>query len=259
MPIYTAPDLHPALPELFTVGAAMALLMIGVFRGEGSARLVSWLAVAALVVAAFLTQSLGPERQVGFYGLFVSDSFAIFMKLLVLFGAAASVIMAIGFNEREGMARFEFPVLVLLATSGMLAMISANDLMSLYIGLELESLSLYVLASFKRDEVRSTEAGLKYFVLGALSSGMLLYGCTMVYGFAGTTSFERLAELLAAAAPRPASSSASSSSPRGSPSRSRPCLSICGPPTSTRERRRRSPPSSRWRPRSPPSRSSSAS
>ena len=195
MPIYTAPDLHPALPELFTVGAAMALLMIGVFRGEGSTRLVSWLAVAVLVVAAFLTQSLGPERQVGFYGLFVSDGFAIFMKLLVLFGAAASIIMAMGFNEREGMARFEFPVLVLLATSGMLAMISANDLMSLYIGLELQSLSLYVLASFKRDEVRSTEAGLKYFVLGALSSGMLLYGCTMVYGFAGTTSFERLAEL----------------------------------------------------------------
>ena len=195
MPIYTAPDLHPALPELFTVGAAMALLMIGVFRGEGSTRLVSWLAVAVLVAAAFLTQSLGPERQVGFYGLFVSDGFAIFMKLLVLFGAAASIIMAMSFNEREGMARFEFPVLVLLATSGMLAMISANDLMSLYIGLELQSLSLYVLASFKRDEVRSTEAGLKYFVLGALSSGMLLYGCTLVYGFAGTTSFERLAEL----------------------------------------------------------------
>jgi NADH-quinone oxidoreductase subunit N len=117
--------------------------------------------------------------------------------VLVLIGSAVSIVMAVAYNEREHIARFEFPVLVLLATTGMMMMISANDLISLYIGLELQSLSLYVVAAFKRDSVRSTEAGLKYFVLGALSSGMLLYGCSMIYGFAGSTSFDRLADLFA--------------------------------------------------------------
>src|SRR5882762_1612008 len=101
--------------------------------------------------------------------------------------------MAMAYNEREKIARFEFPVLILLATTGMLMMISADDLISLYIGLELQSLALYVVAAFKRDTATSSEAGLKYFVLGALSSGMLLYGCSLIYGFSGTTSFEQLA------------------------------------------------------------------
>jgi NADH-quinone oxidoreductase subunit N len=115
------------------------------------------------------------------------------MKTLVLIGSAASIVMAMAYNERERIARFEFPVLILLATTGMMMMISANDLISLYIGLELQSLALYVVAAFKRDTATSSEAGLKYFVLGALSSGMLLYGCSMIYGFSGTTSFEQLA------------------------------------------------------------------
>jgi NADH-quinone oxidoreductase subunit N len=121
------------------------------------------------------------------------------MKLLVLLGAGLTIAMSIGYIEREQMARFEFPVLMLFATLGMMMMVSANDLMSLYLGLELQSLSLYVIAAFRRDTVRSSEAGLKYFVLGALSSGMLLYGSSMVYGFAGSTSFETIAEVLGAA------------------------------------------------------------
>ena len=124
-----------------------------------------------------------------------SDAFAIFMKALVLLGGILVLLMGGSFVRREGMARFEFPILVLYATVGMMMMISANDLISLYMGLELQSLSLYVIAAIQRDRVRSSEAGLKYFVLGALSSGLLLYGCSMIYGFAGTTQFEALANL----------------------------------------------------------------
>jgi NADH-quinone oxidoreductase subunit N len=113
----------------------------------------------------------------------------------VLLGSAVTIIMGLRYNEEHGIARFEFPVLVLLATAGMMVMISANDLITLYLGLELQSLALYVVASFDRDSVRSTEAGLKYFVLGALASGMLLYGASLIYGFTGTTSFASLAGL----------------------------------------------------------------
>jgi NADH-quinone oxidoreductase subunit N len=201
MPLYPVPDLLPALPEIVTVCAAMALLLIGVFRGEGSARLVSWLSVAVLIVVIFLAVSGGGDRRVGFSGLFIVDGFGLFMKVLVLIGSAVSIILAMSYNEREGIARFEFPVLILLATTGMMVMISANDLISLYVGLEMQSLALYVLAAFNRDQVRSTEAGLKYFVLGALSSGMLLYGASLIYGFTGTTSFDRLAELFANGSP----------------------------------------------------------
>jgi NADH-quinone oxidoreductase subunit N len=192
MPIYPTPDLLPALPEIFLVCAAMALLMVGAFRGEGSTRLVSWLTVAVLIVTIVLVVNTGTERRVAMHGLFITDGFAVFMKILVLIGSAASVVMAMAYNERERIARFEFPILILLATTGMLMMISADDLISLYIGLELQSLALYVVAAFKRDTVASSEAGLKYFVLGALSSGMLLYGCSLIYGFSGTTSFEQL-------------------------------------------------------------------
>jgi NADH-quinone oxidoreductase subunit N len=195
MPIYPVPDLLPALPEMFLACAAMALLMVGAFRGEGSTRLVAWLAVASLIVTIGLVIATGVERRVALNGLFITDGFASFMKTLVLIGSSASVVMAMGYNEREKIARFEFPVLILLATVGMLMMISAADLISLYIGLELQSLALYVVASFKRDTATSSEAGLKYFVLGALSSGMLLYGCSMIYGFTGTTSFEQLAAI----------------------------------------------------------------
>ena len=201
MPTVAPPDLMPALPEIALACAAMALLLVGVFRGEGSARLVSWLAVGVLVAVLVLAGIFETPRRVGFYGMFVTDAFAVFMKALVLLGSAISIIMGLRYNDEHKIARFEFPVLILLAATGMMVMVSANDLITLYLGLELQSLALYVVASFDRDSVRSTEAGLKYFVLGALASGMLLYGASLIYGFAGTTSFAALAQVLAGARP----------------------------------------------------------
>ncbi len=201
----------PAWPELFLAVGGMLLLMIGVFRGPKgreaaatwspahaiNARSVTWLAIGLLVITAFIVSGQPIERSVIFAGMFVSDAFSIFAKLLILLGSALTLILAIDYNEREQMARFEYAVLILFATVGMMAMVSANDLISLYLGLELQSLSLYVVAAFRRDSLQSTEAGLKYFVLGALSSGMLLYGASLVYGFAGTTSFPGLAAIVA--------------------------------------------------------------
>jgi NADH-quinone oxidoreductase subunit N len=198
MPHFGVPDLSPALPEMLLAAAAMALLLIGVIRGEGSAPLVSWLAVAGLLLALGVEILVGLDRRTGFFGMFITDAFGVFMKALALVGSAVAIIMSLRFNEDHGIARFEFPVLVMLAATGMMVMISANDLITLYLGLELQSLALYVTASFDRDSARSSEAGLKYFVLGALSSGMLLYGASLVYGFAGTTSFSGLAALLGA-------------------------------------------------------------
>ncbi|WP_431858835.1 NADH-quinone oxidoreductase subunit NuoN [Azospirillum sp.] len=191
------PDLWPALPEIFLACAGMALLMLGVFRGEGSTRMVAYLTVGALLFAAFLSLGYGSGRVVTFNGLFVMDAFGVFMKVLVLVASSLAVIMSLGYIEREQMNRFEFPILMLFATLGMLMMISANDLISLYVGLETQSLSLYVIAAFRRDSGASSEAGLKYFVLGALSSCLLLYGSSLVYGFAGTTAFDKIATLLA--------------------------------------------------------------
>lgn len=197
-------DLIAALPELFLAVAAMGLLMVGVFRGAGSTRLVLTLSVLVLAIAGALI--LIPERgsHTAFHGLFVVDAFGDFMKILVLLGSALTVVMSLRFIEQEQMARFEFPILLVLATLGMMMMISANDLISLYLGLELQSLSLYVVAAFRRDNLRSSEAGLKYFVLGALSSGMLLYGSSMVYGFAGTTNFDALGDVFSGGHGEPA-------------------------------------------------------
>jgi NADH-quinone oxidoreductase subunit N len=204
MPLAAAPDFLPALPEMALAGAAMLLLLIGVFRGEDSTKLVSWLSVLVLIGILVLAARFDSARTVAFYGMFITDPFALFMKALLLIGSAVSVVMSIRYNEEHGIGRFEFPVLILLAATGMMVMVSANDLITLYLGLELQSLALYVVASFDRDSVRSSEAGLKYFVLGALSSGMLLYGASMIYGFAGTTSFAELAKLVTGGAAPPA-------------------------------------------------------
>ena len=168
----------PRLPELFLAGASVTLLMAGVFIGDRSTRLMTWLACVAMAAAFVMVLVLPDERTTTFFGLFVVDRFAAFMKCLVLVGAAVTLIVGLGYVKREGMNRFEFPVLIVFATLGMLLMISANDLIALYVGLELQSLSLYIVAAFRRDSLRSTEAGLKYFVLGAISSGLLLYGCS---------------------------------------------------------------------------------
>ncbi|MGF1631093.1 MAG: NADH-quinone oxidoreductase subunit NuoN [Kiloniellaceae bacterium] len=186
-------NIFAALPELFLAVAGMILLMLGVFRGNGGTRLVLTLTVACFALAfVIIAVSMG-RNEAALGGLFIADAFGDFMKLLVLAGSGITLVMAMRYIEREDMARFEYPVLILFATLGMLLMISANDMMALYLGLELQSLSLYVVAAFRRDHLRSSEAGLKYFVLGALSSGMLLYGISMIYGFAGTTSFVGLA------------------------------------------------------------------
>ena len=186
----------PALPEIILAIAAMALLMLGVFRGDSSTRTVAWLSVLSLVVAwfALVSGDMGSGRIVAFSGMFVNDSFALFMKTLVLLASSLAIVMSLGYMRHENMERFEYPILMVLATLGMLVMISANDLMSLYLGIELQSLSLYIVAAFKRDNEKATEAGLKYFVLGALSSGMLLYGASMIYGYAGSTNFDDLAK-----------------------------------------------------------------
>jgi len=200
MPELALPVLSPASPEMLLAAAAMVLLILGVMRGESSTRLISWLAIGVLILVLIVAEIGGGERRVGFYGMFVTDAFALFMKALVLIGSAVTILMGMRYNEEQGIARFEFPVLVLLATTGMMVMISANDLITLYVALELQNLALYVVASFNRDSVRSSEAGLKYFVLGALSSGMLLYGASLIYGFTGTTAFADLTKLVSGGA-----------------------------------------------------------
>ena len=191
----TSADIFPVLPELILGCLSMALLMYGVFRGDKAVGSVSWLAVAALIIAGIAMSTLPDATQTAFRGQFIVDQFARFMKWLVILGSALAIIMSMNYNEREGINRFEYPVLILFAALGMLLMISASDLISLYVGLELQSLSLYVIAAFRRDSTKSSEAGLKYFVLGALSSGMLLYGASLIYGFSGTTRFDVLAAL----------------------------------------------------------------
>ena len=193
--------LEPAIPEIFLACAGMALLMLGVFQGNRSLRSLSWLTVASFAVTAVLLYIFAgwDSRVIAFEGMFVADSFALFAKLFILLGSAVAVILSMDYLERENAARFEYPVVILFATVGMMMMVSANNLMSLYVGLELQSLSLYIAAAFRRDSLRSTEAGLKYFVLGALSSGMLLYGISLVYGYTGNTSFEAIAAALTGA------------------------------------------------------------
>lgn len=184
-------------PELIVSVGAMVLLMVGTFVGERSGRLVMSLAVAVILGAAVWLLAATPEG-VAFGGSLILDPFARFMKVLVLLGSAAAVLMTMSFAKNERFDRFEFPVLIMLATVGMMVMVSAGDLIALYLGLELQSLALYVIAAINRDNVRSSEAGLKYFVLGALSSGMLLYGASLVYGFTGQIGFVEIAAALTA-------------------------------------------------------------
>lgn len=186
------PNLAIAYGEIFLAVGALALLMVGVFKKD-SVNMVSWLAVVFMAITLFLTVSVSGTQTFTFNNMFVADGFTTFMKILVLVASALAVIMSREFFKLEGDDRFEFPVLLVLSTVGMMVMVSANDLMTLYMGIELQSLALYVLAAFKRDSERSTEAGLKYFVLGALSSGILLYGCSLVYGFIGSTNFTSIA------------------------------------------------------------------
>ncbi|MEJ1975403.1 MAG: NADH-quinone oxidoreductase subunit NuoN [Acetobacteraceae bacterium] len=185
-----------ALPEIVLAVCAMAILVFGVLWKKGNSSLAcTMLGLGALLLTAVLVVS-APFGS-AFTGLFSVDRFAVFMKLLIVAGSAMALVLSLDYNPRQKIDRFEFPVLILLCTVGMMVMASATNLMSLYIGLELQSLAIYVMAAFARDDVRSSEAGLKYFVLGALASGLLLYGVSLAYGFSGTMDFVKLAHAFA--------------------------------------------------------------
>ena len=187
-------QLLPVLPELVLAVGAMALLMLGAYRGqETTTRLVTGLAVGLLVVTGALELMLPAGKLTTFGGSFIVDDFARFLKILALIGSAVTLILSAEFLADPSRRIFEYAILVLLSTLGMMVLISAGDLIMLYLGLELMSLALYVVAASNRDNAKSTEAGLKYFVLGALSSGMLLYGASLIYGFTGTVSFAGIA------------------------------------------------------------------
>ena len=179
-------------PELILALGSMILLMIGAFAGRRSGPTIVGLAVALLIAACGVVFLVGDGDAFG--GSLSFNAFTRFMQVLVLIGAALSMILSVGHEEPEYLDRFEFPVLMLLSTTGMMLMISANDMLAFYMGLELMSLPLYVIAAINRDSLRSTEAGLKYFVLGSLSSGMLLYGISLIYGFTGNIGFEAVAQ-----------------------------------------------------------------
>ena len=183
-------DIAIVLPELVLAIYSMLALLVAVYTGkDGLTQLVTWATAAVMVAVALWVAVAGSGSQIAFGGLFVDDAFARFAKVAILLSGAAILLISEDFMAKRGLARFEYPLLIALASIGMMAMVSAGDLMSLYMGLELQSLALYVVAALDRDSKTSTEAGLKYFVLGALSSGLLLYGASLVYGYAGTTSF----------------------------------------------------------------------
>jgi len=193
----TPADFSTVLPEFTLALYAMAALLGAVYTGKDTmASLLTWMTAAVFVLLAFwIGAGISGERS-AFGGLFYDDPFARFAKVTVLLSAAAVLIISHDYMVRRGLLRFEYPVLIALSVLGMMMMVSAGDLMSLYMGLELQSLALYVVASFRRDSAKSSEAGLKYFVLGALSSGMLLYGASLTYGFAGTTQFSGILSTL---------------------------------------------------------------
>ena len=194
-------SLYFALPELILAAAALLLVLVVAYGGEGQANRVrvKRLTLGTYAIALVSVYAIGPQSAVILNDLFAVSAVTHFMKILVLLGAMAATWMV---EDRwgEGLERPEYNLLVLLATLGMLLMISANDLMSLYMGLEMQSLPLYVIAAMRTKSVKSSEAGLKYFLLGALSSGMLLYGASFVYGYTGSTNFGEIAAALSSGA-----------------------------------------------------------
>jgi NADH-quinone oxidoreductase subunit N len=190
-------SLAPIFPEIGLALAAIVLLMVGVIflKKEHSVALTSVGILVLAVVAVVVI--VRPEEGQLFNGGFIADGFSRYMKVLVLGGSAFALLLSLSSAVENGLNKFEYAVLVMLATVGMMMMVSANDLMTLYVGLELQSLSLYVLAAMNRTNSKATEAGLKYFVLGALSSGMLLYGASLIYGFTGHTQLNEITQAIA--------------------------------------------------------------
>ncbi len=195
--VFMFSSIEPMVPEIFMAIAGLALLVLGAFNGDKAANQIGWLTALAITVTIALLLQTSAQPQIVLNGLFVMDQFAGVMKLLILLGLLVSVILSIRYIADEKMARFEYPLLMLFAGLGMMIMVSAHDLLSLYMGLELQSLALYVLASIRRDNAKSSEAGLKYFVLGAISSGMLLFGASLVYGYTGSTNFLMIGDAVA--------------------------------------------------------------
>ncbi|WP_114284191.1 NADH-quinone oxidoreductase subunit NuoN [Candidatus Halocynthiibacter alkanivorans] len=188
-------DFSIVLPEVVLAIYSMGALLFGVFTGKDkTAPLMVAMSAAVMVVLGLWIASSSAGSRTAFDGMFNDDAFARYAKVTILWSAAAVLLMGQSFLLKRNLLRFEYPLLVTLSVVGMMMMVSAGDLMGLYMGLELQSLALYVVASLNRDSARSTEAGLKYFVLGALSSGMLLYGASLTYGFAGTTLFSGILE-----------------------------------------------------------------
>jgi len=186
-------DLNIILPEIVISVYAMVALLVAVYtRQDKLAPILTWVTAGLFLVVGLWVSGI-TGNTTAFNGMFVNDGFARFAKVTILLSAAAVLIMSQEYMTRRGLLKFEYPILIALAAVGMMMMVSAGNLMSLYMGLELQSLALYVVASFRRDSVKSTEAGMKYFVLGALSSGLLLYGASLVYGFSGTTDFAGIA------------------------------------------------------------------
>ncbi|WP_292054419.1 MULTISPECIES: NADH-quinone oxidoreductase subunit NuoN [unclassified Brevundimonas] len=183
--------LQIAAPEVTLAVGGLVLLMIGAFTGEKNTRLVSGLSVLLLVAATVLTVT-GPLGQ-AFGGTYIADPLAVYGKAVIFLSAAVAIVLGDVWMHRNNMAKFEYPVLITLSSIGLGMMASSGDLISMYIGIEMSSLALYVLAAYRRDSLHASEAGLKYFVLGALSSGILLYGASLIYGFAGSMKFEEIA------------------------------------------------------------------
>ncbi len=195
-------DLNVILPEIVISVYAMAALLFTVYTGKDKmAGMLVWLTAGLLTIMALWILATGNGNREAFGGMFIDDGFARFAKVIILLSAAAVLVMGQEYLDRRGILKFEYPILIALSVVGMMMMISAGDLMALYMGLELQSLALYVVAAMRRDSARSTEAGLKYFVLGALSSGLLLYGASLTYGYAGTTLFSGIYQAASGHAP----------------------------------------------------------
>ena len=190
-------NLNLVLPEIFISLAIMFLLILGVFKKDSSKLIHNFSLIILLITGGIIfNETLTVENTLLFNGSVVIDYLASFMKFITIIAALMALIVSSNYLKTFKILKIEYPILVICAVLGMMVMISSNDLIVFYIGLELQSLSLYVLSSFNRDEVKSSEAGLKYFVLSALSSGLLLYGCSLIYGFSGSTNFEIIANNL---------------------------------------------------------------
>ncbi len=177
------------MPEIFLSVSALLLLVFGVFKGNSSTIKVLWLTVIALAAGGFLIATASSEQTLLFNDMVIIDKFSHILKFVIAIGLIASLVLSAGSLHDNKLYRFEYSILILLSGIGMMLMVSASNLLSLYVSLELSSLCLYVLAAIKRDDLRSSEAGIKYFVLGALSSGLLLFGSSLIYGYTGSLDF----------------------------------------------------------------------